>query len=83
MTHICVIKLTSIGSENGLSPSWRQAIIWIRAEILLIGPLGTTFGEILIEIHAFLFIDNVVWKIAAILSRSQCVNKQDPIIYEQ
>ena len=27
VTHICVSKLTSIGSDNGLSPGRRQAII--------------------------------------------------------
>ena len=53
MTHICVGKLTIIGSDNGLSPERRQAIIWTNAEILLIGPLGTTFSEILIEIQTF------------------------------
>ena len=29
-----------IGSDNGLSPVRRQAIIWTNAGILLIGPLG-------------------------------------------
>ena len=55
VTHICVSKLTSIGSDNGLSPGRRQAIIWTNAGILLIGPLGTNFNEILIEIHPFSF----------------------------
>ena len=55
MTHICISKLTSISSDNGLSPGWRQAIIWTSARILLIGPLGTNFNDILIEIHTFLF----------------------------
>ena len=50
VTHICVIKLTIIGSDNGLSPGRRQAIIWTNAGILLIGPLGTNFSENLIEI---------------------------------
>ena len=45
----------SIGSDNGLSPGRRQAIIWINAGILLIGPLGTKFSEILIAIEAFSF----------------------------
>ena len=49
-THICVGKLTIIGSDNGLLPGWRQAIIWTSAGILLIGPLGTNFSEILIGI---------------------------------
>ena len=31
--HICVSKLTIIGSENGLSPGRRQAIIWTNAEL--------------------------------------------------
>ena len=53
--HICVSKLTINGSDNGLSPCWRQAIIWTHAGILLIGHLGTNFSEILIEIHTFSF----------------------------
>ena len=54
-THICVGKLTTIGSDNGLSPGRRQAIIWTNAGILLIWPLGTNFSEILIEINIFSF----------------------------
>ena len=50
MTHICVNKLTIIGSDIGLSPGRRQAIIRTNAGILLIGPLGTNLSEILIEI---------------------------------
>ena len=50
-THICVSKLTIIGSDNGLSPGRRQAIIWTNAGILLI----RTFSEILIEIGAVSF----------------------------
>ena len=41
VTHTCVCKLTTIGSDNGLSPGRRQAIIWSNAGILLIGSLGT------------------------------------------
>ena len=55
VTHICVSKLTIIGSDNGLAPDRRQAIIWTNGEILLIGPLGTNFSEILIEILTFSF----------------------------
>ena len=54
VTHICVGKPTTIGSDNGLSPERRQAINWTNAGILLIGPLGTNFSEIFIEIHTFL-----------------------------
>ena len=55
VTHICVSKLTIIGSDNGLSPGWRQAIIWTSAGILLIGSLGTNVSEVLIGIKTFLF----------------------------
>ena len=55
VTHICVSKLTIIGSNNGLSPGRRQAIIWTSAGILLIWPLRTNFSDILIEIHTFSF----------------------------
>ena len=50
VTHICISKLTNTGSNNDLSPGRHQAIIWTNAGILLIGPLGTNFNEILIEI---------------------------------
>ena len=53
--HICISKLTIIGSDNGLSPDRRQAIIWTNAVLLLIEPLGTNFSEILIEILTFSF----------------------------
>ena len=55
VTHICVSKLTIIGSDNGLSPERRQAIIWTNAGILLIGTIGTNFSEILIRIQIFSF----------------------------
>ena len=53
LTHIC--KLIITGSDNGLSPERRQAIIWTFAGILLNGTLGTYFSQILSEIHAFSF----------------------------
>ena len=53
--HICVGKLTIIGSDNGLSPGRRQAIIGNNAGILLIGSVGINFSEIPIVIHTFSF----------------------------
>ena len=53
VTHICIDNLTVIGSDYGLSPGRHQAIIWTIAGTLLIGPVGTNFNEILIEIHTF------------------------------
>ena len=66
-------KKKIIGSDNGWSPGLCQAIIWTIAGILLIGPLGTNFSEIL---YLYIFLqenafENVVWKVAAILSRPQ------------
>ena len=55
VTHICIGKLTIIGPDNGLSPGRSQAIIWTNAGILLIGPWGTNFSEILIGIQTFSF----------------------------
>ena len=76
VTHICVSKLTTIGSDNGLSPGRRQAIIWTNAGILLIGPLGTNFSEILIEILT----RKCVWKCRLrngghLVSASMCFNR--------
>ena len=55
MTHIGICELTIIGSENGLAPDRRQAIIWTNIGILLIGPLETNLSEFLIGIHIFSF----------------------------
>ena len=55
VTHICVGNLTIIGPDDGLSPGRRQAIIWTNAGILLIGPWGTNFSEILFGIQTFSF----------------------------
>ena len=55
VTHVCVSNLNSVGSDNGLSPGRRQAIIWTNDGILLIGLLGTNFSEILVEIYIFSF----------------------------
>ena len=72
MTHICVSKLTIIGSDNGLSPDRRQAIIWTNAGILLIGPLGANFSEILIEILAFSF-KKMDLKVSSVKRRPLCL----------
>ena len=55
MIHICVCNLFIIVSVNGLLPGQCQAIIWNNDGILLNGPLGTNFSEILIEIYTFSF----------------------------
>ena len=68
VTHICVSKITIIGPDNGLSPIWRQAIIWTNTGILSIQwTLGTNFIAMLIEILSYIFIQEnafeyIVWK---------------------
>ena len=53
--HICINKLITIGSDNGLSPGRHQAIIWTSAGILVIAFLGINFVEILIEMNNLSF----------------------------
>ena len=77
VAHICVSNLAIIGSDNGLSPGRRQAIIRTNVGILLIGPLGTNFSEILIKVYTFalkeMHFKNSVCKMAPISYRSECV----------
>ena len=53
VTHMYVSIIAIIDSDNGLSPARYQAMIWIIAGILLNGPPGTIFSEIVIEFHTF------------------------------
>ena len=53
-TYIYVlVNMVSIGSDNDLLPVQHQAIIWISAGLLSIGPLGKYFSEILIKTQNF------------------------------
>ena len=68
------VNYTISGSENGLSPDRRQAIIWTNAGILLIGPLENKLYWNLNR-NLYIFIqenasENVVWNVSAILSRA-------------
>ena len=72
VTHICVSELTIIGSDNGLSPGRRQAIIWTNAGILLIRLLGTNFNEMLIEILIFSFM-KMLLKVSSAKWRPFCL----------
>ena len=72
VTHICVSDLTIIGSDNGLSPGRRQAIIRTNAEILLIRPLGPNFSEILFEIIIFSF-KKMRLKVSSVKRRPFCL----------
>ena len=72
VTHKCVSKLTIIGSEITGS-----AIIRNNAGLLSIGPLGTNFINLYIFIQENKF-KSVVWKMAAVLPRPQCVKGNMP-----
>ena len=75
-THICVSKQIIIGSDNGVSPGRRQAIIRTNAGISLIWTMGTNFSEILsefIHFHSRKYIWKCCLEIGVILSRPQCV----------
>ena len=70
VTYICFSNLTVIGSDNVLSPSRCQDIIWANAGILLNGQTSGTF----IYFHSIKCIwKKCVCKMAAIMSRPQCI----------
>ena len=73
VTHICIIKFTITGWDNGLSPGRHQAIISTIAGILSVDPLGTKFSEILIEIHKFSF-KKMHFKMSSEKWRSFCLS---------
>ena len=55
----------SIGSGNGLLPSWHQAITLTNADLLWIRLSGTNFSEILIKIQQLkmhLKVSSAIWR---------------------
>ena len=73
MKHIWIGNLTTIDSDNGLSPGRRQAIIWTNAGMLLIGLLWTNFTETLIEIPTFSF-NKMRLKVSSAKRRPFCLD---------
>ena len=83
VTHMCVSSLTIIGSDNGLSPVWLVACpapshYLNQCWIIVNWTIGNKFQwnlnrnwYIFSQENAF---QNVVWKMAAILSRPHCVD---------
>ena len=85
LKHICVGNLTIIGSDNGLSPGWRQAITWTNVGILLITPSNKLQWNV--NRNSYIFIQENpfeydIWKMGAILSRPQCVNMFPVLVLE-
>ena len=82
MQHISVSELgqrwASVGSGNGLSPIWRQAITWTNAGLLSNGLLWTNFSETQIKTPSCSFkkmhLKLLSAKMAATLSMGRWVN---------
>ena len=80
VTNIYVGNRNIIDSDNGLSPGQQQAIIYTKTEILT---WNRTLGDILrwnCTLNLYIFIPentfkSVVYEMAAILSRPQCVHQ--------
>ena len=75
VTHICVGYLTIIGSDNSLSPSHYLNQCWNIVNWTPRNKLQWNVNR-----NSYIFIqenpfENIVWKLAAILSRPQCVNE--------
>ena len=47
------VNYARLGSDNGLLPERRPAIIWTNADLLLVGYLWTYFYETRIKTHKF------------------------------
>ena len=67
------LKYASIGSDNGLSPVRRQAIIWGNAGSLSFEPLGINFSEIYNNIQQFSF-KNTTLEISSAKCRPFCLD---------
>ena len=72
-THMRRFPDHSIGSNNSLSPDWRQAIIWTNTILLSIGPLGTNFSQNAFKIQTFL-LKRIHLKISSGKCRSFCLS---------
>ena len=70
--HMYVGKLTIIGSDNGLLPMRRHAIIWTNAGLLPIGTLGEQTSAKLTHFIQENVYENVVCERASILTGFQC-----------
>ena len=78
------VNYVNKGSNNGTLPERRQAIIRTNAGMLSKVPLGTNSDDIVIQMRSFslniFYLENVVCKIPAILTRPQCVKAPDMVI---
>ena len=80
VTHICISKLTNIGSNNGLSVASHYLNQYFNiVNWTLRNTVQWNFNR---NSYAFIqdVFESVVWKMAAILSRPQCVNNEDTTV---
>ena len=84
VTHICVGRLTNIGSNDGLSPNRRQAFIWTNTREIVHWTSRNKLKWNFNHDSCILFHENpfryVVWKMAAIVSRPPCVYVMDRFV---
>ena len=78
VTYICISKIITIGSDNGLSPSHYQnqccnIVNWGPRNKLQLNFNRNSYKSI--QENPF---ENVVWKMSAILPQPQCVNSSPP-----
>ena len=80
MTHICVRKLTNIGSDDGLSPGRCQAIIWTSTANIVYWTLRNKLQWNLNR-NSYIFIqENAFENVVHLISASMCqLNKPDSI----
>ena len=78
ITHLALVpNRVSIGSDNGLPPIRRQAIILTNAGLLSIGP--TNFSELLVKSRTFSF-KNMRLKLSSAKWRPFCPGEDELIV---
>ena len=71
VTHICISKLTTIVSDNGLALGRCQANIQTNVRILLIGHLGTNFRKF--ESNSYISFKKMYFKMSYVEWRPFCL----------
>ena len=85
LTHFPLVPHTNragIGLDSGLSPIRRQAIIWINAALLSIGPVERNVSKIRIEIQNF-SITKMYLKMSSGKWRPFCLGKNVSLFSQQ
>ena len=76
------VNRANIVSYNGLSRIRRQAMIWTKAGLLAIGPLGTNVSDISNKIKLYIHEKAYEIIVAAILSRGDGLTRNNILIHD-